>query len=133
MHKLPILSVCLLMVFPLVARASNVDWTPDANDIARMESVLRLASAEHISPGTRPPEPLVKYARYYAGVSLNGHRMIRGVLIVVMPPYLATRPGISIVRKEDLPIVMDGGCAIINLLYDPAVARTVWIRCNGLA
>ena len=127
MRKLLALSISLAMVISFAVRASSTEWTPDAKDIGKLESVLKLSSAELISPGSKPPAPLAKYARYYAGITVNGHRMIRGVL------FFASPTGISVVREKDLPKIMDGGCGIINLLYDPEATRTVWISCNGLA
>ncbi|MGA7713654.1 MAG: hypothetical protein WCA81_17280 [Rhizomicrobium sp.] len=35
--------------------------------------------------------------------------------------------------NEPLPSILDGGCGIVNLLYDPAAGQMVWLRCNGIA
>jgi hypothetical protein len=127
MRKLLALSSSLAMVISFAAAESGSAWTPDAKDIGKLESVLKLSRAELIASGTKSPAPLAKYARFYAGVMVNGHRRIRGALL------LATPPGRRIVPEKDLPNIMDGGCGIIYLLYDPETARVIWVRCNGLA
>ncbi|HXC57190.1 MAG TPA: hypothetical protein VNU97_17955 [Rhizomicrobium sp.] len=127
MRKLLTLSISLAIVISFAVAASGVEWTPDAKDIGKLESILRLSKAELITPGTKPPAPLAKYARFYAGITVSGHRRIRGALL------LATPPGMRVVPEKDLPRIMDGGCGIIYLLYDPETARVIWVRCNGLA
>jgi hypothetical protein len=119
------MTVGLTMAASFAALASDTGWTPNAKDIARLESVLDLSRAQQL--GGPPPEKLAKYARFYAGVVVHDHKMIRGVLL------LAPRTRIEIVPEKGLPAIMDGGCGIINLLYDPKSARVVWITCNGLA
>jgi hypothetical protein len=125
MRKLVTLSIGLTMALSVAAWASDAGWTPDAKDIAKLESVLDLRSAEHFEGPS--PEALAKYARVYTGVMVHGHRMIRGVLL------LGTPTGTSIVPEKDLPQISDGGCGIIYLLYDPGAARVISIICNGIA
>ena len=43
-------------------------------------------------------------------------------------------PGIvHIGSVDDFPLVMDGGCSVIRLLYDADTGRVVGINCNGTA
>ena len=57
--------------------------------------------------------------------------MIRGEFIV---PTDDRKPGVYPVgRAEDFPSMFDGGCAVVNLLYDVAAKRITAIACNGYA
>ncbi len=127
MHKFFMLSISLAMALSVSVRAADVEWTPGAKDIAKLESVVNLSSATLISPGSKPPAHLSEYARIYAGVTIHGRRMIRGVLL------LGTPTGASVVRETMLPEIMDGGCGIIYLLYDVEASRVASLRCNGVA
>lgn len=93
-------------------------WTPDAALIAKLEAGLR------IIPGTLPgytssiTYPLAQYNRYYAGVTVNGQRWIRGVLL--LPPNREDKPQTG-VHVTDLPwlprLPPGGGCAHVTVTY----------------
>tara|TARA_B100000678_G_C17986325_1_gene413108 strand:- start:119 stop:499 length:381 start_codon:yes stop_codon:yes gene_type:complete len=34
---------------------------------------------------------------------------------------------------SDLPAVNDGGCSVVNIVYDPKTERVESVKCNGLA
>ncbi len=111
------------LVQPLRAEGS---WTPTRSDIAHLEQGLELPLVP------TPSGPLKDYERFYAGITQNGHRMIRGELVAlgVMPQE---RGQVHITSEDKFPVVMDGGCGIVNLLYDVESAKVVHIGCNGLA
>jgi hypothetical protein len=127
MRNLLALSISLTMAISATVAASGGELTPEAKEIAKLESVLRLSSAELTTLGTTPPAPLAKYARFYAGITVGGHRRISGALLLSKPS------GVRVVAEKNLPKIMDGGCGIIHLLYDPETAHVIWIKCNGLA
>ncbi len=41
--------------------------------------------------------------------------------------------GIHIVAETGFPLIMDGGCSVVNLTYDVDTSRIVAIQCNGYA
>ena len=112
----------IFLVQPL--SAADAGWTPTRADIVRLENGLKLP----IAPS--PPGPLKDYARYYAGIVQNRHHMIRGELIAF---DAAQRGSVHITSEDKFPVIMDGGCGVVNLLYDVETAKTVSIGCNGLA
>lgn len=135
MRKLLTLVIGSAMIWSSSLLAADGDWKPNDNDIAKLESHMRLADAENPERAV-PPEPLAKYDRYYLGVTMSGRRMIQGILIV--EPLrawirLGKTSNAEVVDRRHFPEVYDGGCGVVNLLYDPLGGRMVWIRCNGLA
>jgi len=127
MGKFAILIACFSIMSSIPAATSSPqwNWAPDIKTIAKLESSIRLPSDKR-----RATLAIASFARYYAAKTINGHRMIRGEFL---EPYRSIRPGVYI-RTEDQfpPSPMDGGCGVIQLLYDVDAARVVWIHCNGL-
>jgi hypothetical protein len=78
-----------------------------------------------------PPEAgeLQQYARYYAfdGESVIGTYMSSGE----NDPLRGKR--LWLADRRDLPILMDGGCAVVNVVYDPPTQRVENTFCNGQA
>jgi hypothetical protein len=114
--------VAIFLVQPLFA--ADGTWTPTQADVARLENGLKLP----IAP--TPSGPLKDYARYYAGILKNGHRMIRGELVAFDP---GQRGSVHITSEDKFPVIMDGGCGVVNFLYDVQTAKFVSMGCNGLA
>jgi hypothetical protein len=114
--------VAVFLVQPLCA--ADAGWSPTQADIMRLENGLKLPMAPS------PSGPLKDYARYYAGIVQNGHRMIRGELVAF---DAAQRGHVHITTEDKFPVIMDGGCGVVNLLYDVETGKTVSIGCNGLA
>jgi hypothetical protein len=87
-------------------------WTPDADMITRLESRVEMPTFFGQRSYTRE-----QYERYYAGVTVNGRRVIRGRWIV--PPnredFLPT--GTHIIDIEDMPSLPGGGCANVTVMY----------------
>ena len=101
-------------------------WTPDMQSIAKLERAVRVPSG----PG-QPAKPLAYYDRYYAGTIESGHRMIHGEYILLGKTQ--AKNSVHIVGLNDLPLIMDGGCGIVNVLYDADVGRIAAAYCNGYA
>ena len=114
--------VAMFLVRPLFA--ADAAWTPTRADIARLENGLILPTVP------TPSGPLKEYARYYVGIIRNGRRMIRGELVAFDP---AQRGSVHITTEDRFPVIMDGGCGVVNFLYDVETAKVVSIGCNGLA
>ena len=92
-------------------------WQPRPADIAALERGLTMPA------GARP---LASFRRHYAGVIVDGRRIIRGT-------FIGGKAGIVVVTSvADLPVICDGGCGIVSVWYDLATA-TSKAQCNGLA
>jgi len=44
-----------------------------------------------------------------------------------------TTAGVRILTEPRLPVIFDGGCAIVNVVYDVDIARVISVMCNGRA
>jgi hypothetical protein len=106
-------------------------WTPDAATISKLESNIKPGDIPKLGSGHRPI--VTEYARYYAPYMAGDHRMIRGELVRPMGSNMKPA-GIYVVDSEkDFPLIFDGGCSIVNLVYDVETARLVSLKCNGYA
>lgn len=83
----------------------------------RIEALVRLP------PGARP---LAEYSRHYAWQSRRD-----GVRKVVAVYVSEGNPGRRWVAENQLPLVMDGGCSIVNLSFDVAADRIEGVSCNA--
>jgi hypothetical protein len=83
----------------------------------RIEALVRLPE------GARP---LAAYGRYYAWQSRQD-----GVRKVVAVYVSEENPRRHWVAENGLPLVMDGGCGIVNLSFDVAADRIEGVGCNG--
>ena len=119
-------SLWLLLGALFPAAAADGSWTPDAQTIRRLEAAIHVPGG----PGSRNL-PVALYARYYAGVTLAGRRTVVGEL--VSPGDVRQKAGIHIGSRSDFPGIDDGGCGVVNLVYDVQTARIVAIHCNGYA
>ncbi|WP_426264988.1 hypothetical protein [Sphingomonas sp. PWP1-2] len=107
----------------LLIMASACSQSPDGGHIALMDAIDRRL--------VMPPKahPLREYARYYA-------RRQDGKIAIFLTAYvnMPSTPEAGERRWIDLrlmPDASDGGCGIINAVYDPSVDRVDQIRCNG--
>jgi hypothetical protein len=78
-----------------------------------------------------PPDAdeLQKYARYYA---FDGDKVIGTYMTSAgNDPLRGKRVWLG--DRRDLPVLMDGGCAVVNIVYDPLAQRVESTFCNGLA
>jgi hypothetical protein len=91
-------------------------WPPTPQQIKELESHLPMA----------PPLGIQMAARYYYGSTVGGHEFIIGE---ILSP--GDKPGIYI--SDNLPLVLDGGCSVINLTYDVKENSFVGYACNGMA
>lgn len=36
-------------------------------------------------------------------------------------------------NETSLPVIEDGGCSVINVIFDPRTRKVKWVACNGFA
>ncbi|MEL6877547.1 MAG: hypothetical protein AAGL68_05545 [Pseudomonadota bacterium] len=70
-----------------------------------------------------------QYAQYYA---YDGDRVIATYITSGGNDPLKGKR-LWLADRRDLPVLMDGGCAVVNVIYDPLAQRVEHIFCNGLA
>lgn len=70
-----------------------------------------------------------KYARYYA---FDGDKVIGTYMTSAGNDPLRGRR-LWLGDRRDLPTLMDGGCAVVNVVYDPLAKRIESTFCNGRA
>jgi hypothetical protein len=93
-------------------------WVPTTSVVAELEHGLSLPQGAY---------PLAKYTRYYTGLIRNGRHVVRGI-------FVGGAPKVVIVKSElALPVVMDGGCHIINVDYEVESHKVLQVFCNGYA
>ncbi len=118
----------------------------DANDEASVRALdMDLASLIEASVSLPDDHQVSEYVRFYADVEKEGVRFVKAV-------YLDNRlverhgardgglainyPGegqIRIVQENQFPLITDGGCSIVNILYDVSRAEFEHVYCNGRA
>jgi hypothetical protein len=123
-------SLILLPVLLASSAGCAQSWTPDAAIISRLESSIKPGDIPlRYSPGH--PPVIDQYARYYFGYMANNHKMIRSKF--VLPFHSKMKPaGVYMVGSErEFPIVFDGGCGVMHVVYDVDASLVVSLRCNG--
>ena len=128
--KLSLLPVAL--VLPTIAEGSGADRSapPNAQMIAVIEKALALP------PGSRP---LITYVRYYGfervGPSSTKRLIIRGLLVQagLNMGRLNRRPGAYGLKSVPYSPIMDGGCQVVHVYFDPARQKVLRTMCNGEA
>lgn len=88
---------------------------------------------DRIERAVRLPEgadPLASYERSYAWQRRDDG--VRKVIGVYLSPRGESR-GRRWVVENALPMILDGGCAMITLSYDVAARRIEHVTCNGAA
>jgi hypothetical protein len=89
-----------------------------------MAEVQTIERSVVLPPGA---EPVRAFARYYAGVNRNGHRIIRGIYV------LGEDARIVMTNEEKLPMILDGGCGVVTVEYDVSAGAFLMVSCNGEA
>ena len=113
--------ICALLSVSAWAAAPQVRAL-SLDDIRRVESLVKMP------PGAKS---IASYNRFYAIKVENGREMIWGTFLLdtLRPPP----PAVHIVAPEEMPVIQDGGCSVVNLLYDIREAKITAAFCNGLA
>ena len=116
----------LAMIWTLVSMSA---WAlaPQAPALS-LDAIRSVESLVKMPPGVRS---IASYNRFYAIKVEAGREMIWGTFLLT--PLSPPPPTVHIVRPEDMPAIQDGGCSVVNLLYDIREAKITSIFCNGLA
>ncbi len=85
---------------------------PDAALIAKIEKLVHI-------PKERGHKrvPVDEFARYYTGAQMWGRPVIAGAYLLSGPP------GIHIVRPNQMPMTIHGGCGVVRVIYDVKAAQ----------
>lgn len=123
-----------------------VRGAPERGNVDRLEA--RLAEYEVPALGYHPPA-VTAFVRYYANATPKqwrdlpmsrsapaldlapGKTVIVGVLLLPAVDTDGGPPKIRRVRLDQLPAVGDGGCGIVNVVYDPGRDEILGAWCNG--
>jgi hypothetical protein len=120
-------AVCIIYIVLIgTVRASDLvsEWTPNLAEVAPVEGTLNMPEGS---------SSLKRYIRHYAGTVLKGHRVLLGHF-ELGPTANGADGEIRLVKsKKDLPVVFDGGCAIISFRYDMTEQCVLNLSCNGVA
>jgi hypothetical protein len=118
---------------------------PERSNVDRLEAQLTSYPVEGLGDATLP---VASYVRYYADVRPRTQAdlriavpasvpvpMDRGMIVGVLVKPAAGdsdgKPGIRRVRMDELPIIGDGGCTVVDVIYDPGEDAIVDARCHG--
>jgi hypothetical protein len=74
---------------------------------------------------------VAKYGRFYTGVFVKGEQIIQGELIVPKEGMYLTVGAYIVASVRDLPLISDGGCEVIHLVYDVNTTRFLYFKCGG--
>lgn len=103
-------------------------WTPSEGDVRALEaglaSFLQENSGSFSAQGVPVWERLDEYTRQYAGIVLDGKR-------VIYANYFCNTAGMD--WKKNFVLVMDGGECYFQLMYDPGSGAYFDLRVNGEA
>jgi hypothetical protein len=58
--------------------------------------------------------------------------MIRGELALPIGSKMKPAGTYVVGSKREFPMIFDGGCAVMHIVYDVEVSRLVSLQCNGL-
>jgi len=133
MRPIRIALICVLAAFAASAGNAQGDdfphWKPGQKTLAKLDFAFRNAGRWHGSP----PASGKYYYRYYAGVTINGRRMVRAEF-TIFPESDAIDGKIEnpvhVVPEEKFPVIWDAGCdGVVNMLYDVDADRMIRIDC----
>jgi hypothetical protein len=130
--RLPVFLLGFASVFATAARGDDDCrcWTPSAAQVSELEDLVRQKiPAGELTDMHRQPTALDKYARHYAGVTEDGHQIVRGIFVLHLSHEKTA--GVYILKSEImLPRSDDGACGVVNVTYDVSSKALIW-RCNG--
>lgn len=104
------------------------------SDVAERENVKMMQQVEKNLQLPRGVENLKYYARYYS----KDKNLIVAIYIKWAEPGnpyydlpIGHRRWLN--SHRDLPSISDGGCSIVNVVYDPKAPNEAEVFCNGVA
>lgn len=75
-------------------------------------------------------QPLNEYARYYA---IDGQGRVVAIYTTFVEPDLPAGQRRWVGDQSKLPGISDGGCGVVNVLFNPATRKVEEAFCNGVA
>jgi hypothetical protein len=114
----------------LVCTASTraQQWNPSLAQVSEVEASIKLDKLEYWKISKLPS--ISGYERYYTGIDSSGEKLILGEL--VLPAVTRGKATIHIVSsRRNFPMIDDGGCSVINLVYSERLKAITSISCNG--
>lgn len=116
--------------FADVAMAQSATATLDAALIRKIES-------EMVMPADA--KPVAAYTRFYRVGEIDGRAVIEGVYLISDASYYRARSipveGISnafIMKPDvDLPLILDGGCGVVEMVFDLKLQSLWRMRAAG--
>lgn len=102
----------------------------------RFPSVIQRSERVHLESLVKIPADIYRrdvpsvaqYKRYYTVTFIKGRRMIWGYFV------RSDKPGIyHVASRYDFPSIDDGGCGVVQVLYDVEAKRIDVLVCNGVA
>jgi|HubBroStandDraft_5_1064220.scaffolds.fasta_scaffold42369_3 hypothetical protein len=140
MRPIRIALISVLAAFAASAARTQGDdfpyWKPGQKTLAKLDFAFRNAGFWDGSPPA-----IEKYSRYYAGITIKGRRMVRAEftnfpdveIVDGKVEYHVDKNPVHVVPEDQFPGIFDGGCSVVNMLYDVEAERMVSISCNGVA
>jgi hypothetical protein len=123
----------LAVLVPIAALAACAPPQSETAPAPAPDGQAALAAEIEKAVGAMLPDITVsQYARHYAR-GADGH--VHGVYLRQCDEGWATCAGAEAiwVSPEEMPITLDGGCAVVRVEYDPASSALVTATCNGEA
>jgi hypothetical protein len=118
----------LLLIAGLTSPAAALEPPVVAPIELNMALVQRLERHIQMPAGARA---LARYDRYYALEREDGHIVVRGLLLQRddrQPDGAAT-----ILPRSQWLMVSDGGCGVVELVWDAEAKQLPALTCNGVA
>ena len=112
-----VIFVLAATVLSSIGTASEPCLLPSEKNILRIERKVIMPVGS---------SPLKKYTRFYSVRSEKASNYVIGVFVLD-----GHDAGVKIVAPEDMPLILDGGCSNIDLVYNLREDRVVSISCNG--
>ena len=120
-------AVFLLAVCCLSRSSMSQSWPVDTATIQKFETNLRASKYWSRYSDVR------KFDRYYAPITQNGRRIIAAEFLLLDLNNGKTPDAHIVSSEKDLPVIFDGGCSVINAVYDVEADRILSFACNGQA
>lgn len=111
-------------LFALVTLTSGCSRSNNADRVLATDIERQVATAH-------PDIAIERFARFYAHEQ-NGS--VQAVYLFANEGYvpIAGKAGTSRwTTVDDLPVVYDGGCTVLNIRYDARNRKLLWVECNG--
>ena len=109
-------ALCTIMFPSAMPQQEKGRWVPTIAEVQELESHLSKPDPAH----------LAQSARFYYGYFEGGVRVIRGEILAE-----GVGRDTNIHIAPNFPEIMDGGCGVIHLSYDPVKRTVISLRCNG--